>query len=139
MDGVQLINSGSPLICHSCEHAKMTHKPIQKEPMALLANAFTVEVHMDIWGLSPLPSVGGRKYYITFTDDYTRYIRVHILRMKDQAFAAYKAFTAWVQTQHGAPVKCLCSNCSGEYTSTKFSTFLQEQGTEHRLMTHDTP
>jgi hypothetical protein len=139
IDGIDLVDDGSTLLCNSCEYAKFTHKPIQKEHTAPLADAFGAEIHSDLWGPSPVPSLGGRKYYVTFTDDYSRYTRISILRSKDKTLAAYKAFAAWAQTQHGVRIKRLHSDRGGEYTGNEFSAFLQEQGTEHRLTTHDTP
>ena len=139
IDGIDLVDDGSPLLCDSCEYAKLTRKPIQKEHTAPPANAFGVEVHTDLWGPSPVPSIGGRKYYVSFTDDYSRYTRISILRTKDETLAAYKAFAAWVKTQHGVCIKRLRSDRGGEYTGNEFSTFLKEQGTERMLTTHDTP
>ncbi len=39
----------------------------------MLMPSFGAEVHTDLWGPSPVASMGGRKYYITFTDDHTHY------------------------------------------------------------------
>ena len=59
--------------------------------------------------------------------------------MKDEALGAYKVFVAWAKTQHSAQIKCFWSNQGGEYTGHSFTDFLREQGTEHRLTTHDMP
>jgi hypothetical protein len=133
-EGVQLINDRAPLLCDSCEHAKTTRKPISKEHMTPLADAFGTEVHTDLWGPSPLQSLGGRKYYIAFTDDATRYMTLTVLRSKDEAFDAYKAYAAWVHTQHGVRIKRLCSDRGGEFTSGEFTKFLKQQGTERMHM-----
>jgi hypothetical protein len=59
-----------------------------------LGTSFGEEVHTDVWGPSPTQSLGGRKYYVTFTDDYLHYTCMQLLRTKDEAFGAYKAFAA---------------------------------------------
>ena len=100
--------------------------------------SFSAEVHTDLWGPSPVMSVGGWKYYVTFIDDHTCFTWLQILHTKDQALDAYKTFVAWVHTQHGIQIKCLRSNHGGEYTSAVFTKFLNEQGTEWQLTTHDT-
>ncbi len=126
-------------MCDLCEYAKTTCKAIRKECEAPQADAFGAEVHSDIWGPSPVQTIGGRKYYITFTDDHTRYMRLQLLCTKDEAFNAYKAFATWAQTQHGVCIKWLQSDHGGEYTGDAFTHFLKEQGTECQLTTHNTP
>jgi gag-polypeptide of LTR copia-type/Integrase core domain/GAG-pre-integrase domain len=139
--GLHLIDSfsPSPLTCDSCDYAKATRKAIRKESTTPLATAFGDEVHTDVWGPSQPSSLGGRKYYITFTDDHTRFTRIELLRTKDEALQAYKTFAAWARTQHGVHIKRLRSDRGGEYTGNEFTTFLKSQGTERRLTTHDTP
>jgi hypothetical protein len=128
--GIHLINDFPPFTCDSCEYAKMTRKAISKEQTTPLAEAFGDEIHTDLWGPSPALSLGGRKYYVTFTDDCTCYTKLDILHTKDQAFDAYKQFTAWVDMQHSIKVKQLRSDRGGKYTSNAFLMFLQQQGTK---------
>jgi hypothetical protein len=104
---LQVIDNKPFFVCNSCEHAKKTHKPIKKERQSAQAQAFGDEVHTDVWGPSPTLSMGGQKYYVTFTDDYLRYTKLELLHTKDQAFDAYKSFAAWARTQHGAHIKHL--------------------------------
>jgi hypothetical protein len=139
IEGVQLIDDGTPIICNSCQYAKLTRKPIRSECKAPPANCFGVEIHSDLWGPSPVASLGGHRYYVTFTDDHTHFTRVDILQTKDQTLNSYHAFTSWARTQHSAKIKALRLDRSGEYTSRKFTHFLQSEGTERRLTTHDTP
>ena len=113
-------------------------KPIRSECVAPPAKHFGAEVHTDLWGPSPISSLGRRRYYISFTNNHTRFTHVDILRTKDQALEAYEAFAAWAQTQHGAKIKLLHSDRGGEYTGQDFTKFLQQEGTERRLTTHDT-
>jgi hypothetical protein len=139
IQGISLIDDGQKVYCESCEYAKATRKVIKKEREGAIAEAFGDEIHTDVWGPSPLQTIGGRKYYITFTDDHSRYSHIKLLRSKDEAFQAYKDFSAWALTQHGVKIKRLRSDRGGEYTSAEFDRYLKEQGTERRLTTHDTP
>src|SRR6266702_759951 len=111
----------------------------KKEREGVQANAFGEEIHSDVWGLSPLQTIGGRRYYITFTNDHSRFTHTQLLRSKDEALQAYKDFATWAQTQRGVKINWLRSDRRGEYTSADFDRYLKEQGTERRLTTHDTP
>jgi hypothetical protein len=68
--GVKIIDDNFTS-CNLCDYAKTTCKPIKVEHAAALATTFREEVHSDMWGPSPLNSLGGQRYYITFTDDYS--------------------------------------------------------------------
>ncbi len=138
IQGIQLLDEGFPIICNSCEYAKLTCKAIRNERDAPPAKYFGTEVHSDLWGPSPVTSLGGRHYYVTFTDDATHFTHVDILCTKDQMLSAYRAFAAWAHTQHGAKIKALCSDHGSEYTSCEFTQFLQEEGTERHLTMHNT-
>jgi len=83
--------------------------------------------------------LGGRRYYVTFTDDSSRFTKLTVLRSKDQTLDAYKSFAAWAHTQQGVKIKRLRSDRGGEYLGNAFTKFLEEEGTERRLTTHDTP
>jgi hypothetical protein len=125
--------------CNSCNYAKTTHKPIKAEHVVALATTFREEVHSDVWGPLPLNSLGGQRYYITITDDYSQYTWAQLLKTKDKAIVAYKAFAAWAWTQHRATICHLQSDHRGDYTRKVFTKFLQEQGMEQWLTTHDMP
>jgi Pol polyprotein len=124
ISGLQLIDNFPPFICDSCKYAKTTCKSIHKEQSELQAQGFRDEVHTDVWGPSLTHSLSGRCYYVTFTDNCTCYMKLDVLHTKDEAFKAYKDFAAWAQTQHGMHIKCLHSNCSSEFTSNEFTTYL---------------
>jgi transposase InsO family protein len=138
IQGISLIDDGQPIYCESCEYAKTTRKVIKKEREGKLAKAFSNEIHTDVW-TSPLNSLGGRKYYITFTDDHSCYTITRLLKAKSEVFQAYKDFMAWALTQHSTKIKQLHSDRGSEYIGDKFNKYLNEQGTEHRATTHDTP
>ena len=62
---------------------------------------------MDVWGPSPVKSLGGKIYYISFMDDKTRYTKLSLLTNKSGAFEAYLVFKAWANTQHNAEIPML--------------------------------
>ena len=47
-------------------------------------------VHTDLWGPSPVASLGGFQYYITFIDDCSRKIWVYFLKNKSDVLDTFK-------------------------------------------------
>ena len=47
-------------------------------------------VHIDVWGLAQVSSLGGSHYYVTFIDDATRKVWVYFLRQKSDVFQTFK-------------------------------------------------
>jgi hypothetical protein len=88
-----------------------THHPVPKIRISSPAQNFGDEVHTDVWGPSSTPTRQGRKYFITFTDDATRYTITFLMRTKDEALEAYKSYEAWaLAQQHCKAVKVLRSD-----------------------------
>ena len=64
-------------------------------------------VHTDVWGRSPVSSLGGSRFYVTFIDDFSRKVLVYFLKHKSDVFATFKKWKAEVKNQTGLKVKGL--------------------------------
>ncbi|GKC00659.1 retrovirus-related pol polyprotein from transposon TNT 1-94, partial [Tanacetum coccineum] len=47
-------------------------------------------VHTDLWGPSQVESLGGKRYFLSIVDDYSRRVWVYILKFKHEAFGKFK-------------------------------------------------
>ena len=52
-------------------------------------------VHSDVCGPMSTDSIGGKKYFVTFIDDYSRYCKVYFQRNKSEVFEKFKQFEAY--------------------------------------------
>ncbi|GKF71127.1 retrovirus-related pol polyprotein from transposon TNT 1-94, partial [Tanacetum coccineum] len=77
-------------------------------------------VHSDLWGLSQVESLGGKRYFLSIVDDYSRRIRVYILRFKHEAFGKFKERKQLVGNQTGRTVKKLRMNNGLEFCNWEF-------------------
>ena len=96
-------------------------------------------VHSDVWGPSPITSLSGRLYYVSFIDDYSRYAWVYMLHAKSEVFATFLQWKAQVETQTGKKIKFLRSDNGGEYTSGEFWLYCQQEGITCHLTNPYTP
>jgi len=114
-----------------CIQAKMTNKPFPK----VERNSQLLElVHSDICEINGMLTRGGKRYFITFIDDYSRFTYVYLLRTKDEAFGKFKEFKKMVENQKERQIKVLRSDRGGEYFSKEFSTFYEENGIIHQMI-----
>jgi len=62
----------------------------------------------------------GKRYFMTFIDDCTRFCYVYLLKSKDEELHYFKTYKAEVENQLERKIKRLRSNHGGEYLSTEF-------------------
>jgi transposase InsO family protein len=74
---------------------------------------------------------GGKRYFLTFIDDSTRFCYVYLLKIKDEAFNYFKTYKAEVENQLERKIKRLKSDRGGEYLSNVFYEICVEHGIVH--------
>nr|GEU84519.1 zinc finger, CCHC-type [Tanacetum cinerariifolium] len=62
-------------------------------------------IHRDLCDLHATPSLGNKKYFVTFIDDASRFCYVYLLHTKDEALDKFKVFKAKVEIQQGSLIK----------------------------------
>ena len=136
---LELKSSGEPFFCKSCVYTKATQKPVPKACEGERATKFGDKIYSDLWGPAPVETKRERKYYITFTDDMSQLTHLYLLRLKSEAFEAYKQYEAWCMIHLGVAIKVLHSVHGDEYLDKGFILYLKSRGTEQKLTMHDTP
>src|ERR1700678_1004508 len=82
----------------------------------------------DVWGPAQKISIGGWKYYISFTDDATQYVYVLFLADKSQAFDRIKERVAQIKRRFGKVLKYMCFDNGKELVNEKLRKFAAEEG-----------
>ena len=95
--------------------------------------------HTDVCGPMQTKSFGGSRYFITFTDDYSRCCKVYFLKEKSEALEKFKEFKASVETESGQNIKALRADRGGEYLSEGFSCYLKKYGIRAELTAAHSP
>jgi hypothetical protein len=66
------------------------------------------------------------RYFITFTDDYSRYGYVYLIRHKSESFEKFKEFRTEVENQLNKSIKTLWLDREGKYLSYEFTMYLKK-------------
>ncbi|KAK8676013.1 hypothetical protein V6N13_034068 [Hibiscus sabdariffa] len=96
-------------------------------------------IHSDVCGPMNTQARGGYEYFITFTDDFSRYGYIYLMHHKSEALEKFKEFKNEVQNQHGKSIKALRFDRGGEYLSKDFDELLKECGMVSQLTPPGTP
>ena len=71
-------------------------------------------------------TIGGKRFNITFIDNYSIYTKMYLLRNKDDAMNAFIKYKNEVENQLSKKIKRLIFDRGGEYKSNPFNTFCEE-------------
>nr|GEV89334.1 hypothetical protein [Tanacetum cinerariifolium] len=92
-------------------------------------------IHTDVCGPFRTVSRQGDSYFVTFTNDFSRYRYVYLLKHKHEVFETFKVFQKEVEIQLKKTIKSLRSDRGGKYMIQEFLDHLKEHG----IITHLTP
>ncbi|GKB06542.1 retrotransposon protein, putative, ty1-copia subclass [Tanacetum coccineum] len=121
------------LKCVSCMLGKMARKPHSNQVDR--AKYLLGLIHTDVCDPFKIMSRQGASYFVTFTDDFSRYGYVYLLKHNHEVFETFKIFQKEVENQLGKTIKSLRSDRRGEYMSQEFLDHLKYHG----IIAHRTP
>ena len=91
--GVDFSKTGSLDFCEGCVEGNMSHKPFK--PVGGIRSTRKLQVvHSDVCGPMPVQSFAGKRYFVTFVDDYSRCVKVYFITQKSEVLQKFKEFEA---------------------------------------------
>lgn len=133
--GVQ-VDKTPTRFCQVCAQAKLAEKKfsVRHEHSSKILE----RVHSDIGG--PITSSHeGFKYWITYLDEASRYVKVCFLKSKSDASFKTVETLKFLQKLAGCGVAIFRTDGGKEYQSVKVQDFLRENATEHEVTPPYTP
>jgi len=98
--------------CDVCVESKITNKTcylVERQTELLRL------IHTDLANLKQTMSRGGENYFVTFIDDYSRYIKVYLIKRKNGVFYVFLTYKVEVENQLNKKVKRIILYRGGEY------------------------
>ena len=117
--------------CEACSLLKSVHHP----PNASIHHAkqpFEC-VYSDLSGISPVSLLGGSYYYLTFIDEYIRFLYIYFFKEKSHTVKAIKDFIIMIEKRTQFIVKHIFTNNGEKYLSPELREFFSEKGIIHDL------
>jgi histone deacetylase 1/2 len=99
-------------VCDACQQAKSHQLPY---PKSTSESQFPLDlVFSDVWGPAP-DSVGRKKYYVSFIDDFSKFTWIYLLKYKSEVFQVFHEFQTLVERRFDRKIKAMQTDWGGEY------------------------
>lgn len=82
----------------------------------------------DVAGPFQMESLGGKRYFVTFTDVFSHHSTVFLMRSKSEVFDKMVQYVERMKTQLNRTPKVIRSDRAKEYLSEKAKRYLESQG-----------
>jgi histone deacetylase 1/2 len=88
--------SNNSSVCDACQQGKSHQLPYPRSN-SVSSSPFDL-VFSDVWGPAS-NSVGRNNYYVSFIDDYSKFVWIYLLRKKSEVFQIFRDFQSLVERQ----------------------------------------
>lgn len=112
--------------CTSCILAKSHRHPFPSKLPQLSRILF--RVHSDVVGPIQTLTCSGKKYFVTFIDEASRFNKVYLISKKSDVFECFRSYVAYAERYTGQKLCILKSDRGGEYRSSRFLAFATTHG-----------
>ena len=123
--------------CEPCLMGKMTKTPFSGT-MEQATDLLEI-IHTDVCNPMSVEARGGYRYFLTFTDDLSRYGYIYLMKHKSEIVERFKEFQSEVENHRNKKIKFLRSDRGGEYLSYEFGVHLKNCGIVSQLTPPGTP
>ena len=123
--------------CELCLIGKMTKTPFSGT-MERASDLLEI-IHIDVCGPMSVEAHGGYRYFLTLTDDLSRYVYIYLMKHNSETFEKFKEFHSEVENHRNKKIKFLQSDHGGEYLSYEFGAHLRQCGIVSQLKPPRTP
>ena len=137
VSGIKMSSVNKLDMCNACIEGKMTRKPFPRSETQ--SDCALDLIHSDVCGPMKVASFGGRRYFVTFLDDYTHCVAVYIITKKSEVLSKFIEFVTERECQSGQKVKILRSDNGGEYTGQAFREYCSKKGIIQQFTNAHTP
>ncbi|CAB0020455.1 unnamed protein product [Nesidiocoris tenuis] len=110
--------------CETCIEAKLTRQSYSRSEHARTSELLEI-VHTDVCGPMQVESLGKSRYFVTFIDDFSRWIEVRFLTSKNELLDAFMNYKNKVENVTGRKIKV--NGSIGIVLKSRIGTELQEE------------
>lgn len=139
VDGMQLKKlDDDVVVCEPCLSGKIVQLPFT--PSVERRSSRPLElIHSDVCGAIKPVTWDGKRYMVSFIDDYSHFTVVFLLESKDQVFERFQDYEALVTARFGSKIARLRTDNGGEYANDEMREFCRNKGIAMEFTVPHTP
>ncbi len=113
--------------CEPCVYGKQSKNPVYSSDSR---TSYPIElVHTDVCQVNNL-SYNGRKYFVTFLDDFSNFSFVYPISYKSEVLSKFKEYHTLVTNKFNRGISRLRCDSGTEYLNENFRDFCQMNGVQ---------
>ncbi|MBW0538164.1 hypothetical protein O181_077879 [Austropuccinia psidii MF-1] len=124
-------------VCGICTRGKFPKLPFQHNFQQ--ATQPLENIHLDICGPIQSASCGGAKYFMIIVDQYTGYISIKFLKLKNDAYMHFCNFKEQAENKQQRKIQNITTHGGGEFVNKNFKKLTDECGINHTISPPYTP
>ncbi|KZV30316.1 hypothetical protein F511_28209 [Dorcoceras hygrometricum] len=108
--------------CDSCIYGKQhrVNFPALPRSKQSVSSEILDYIHADVWRPSSEPTQGGSRYFLAVIDDYSRKLRVFLLKNKYDVFDKFRTWKTLIENQTSRKIKTLRTDNGLEFCNSQF-------------------
>lgn len=118
------------LNCEICLQGKMSRLKFPQKSLNRSQHVMDL-VHSDVCGPMQTSTSAGKRYMVTFIDDYSRYSVIYLIKEKNEVFDKFKEYVEMCKTMFHIKPKVIRSDRGGEYMGKIFQNYIIAQGIQN--------
>lgn len=138
VEGMKIVNCNIKESCETCIKGKMTRLPFPKQSTCSSKAPLDL-IHTDVCGPMQTATANGKRYIVTFIDDFSSFTVIQLLKEKSEVEGTIREFIKFCNTLFGSNPKVIRSDRGGEYTGKRLQDYLKSEGIQVQFTTPYSP
>lgn len=127
------------ILCESCIEGKQARKPFKVDHVGKRSSRVLELIHTDVCGPITPVSRTGKKYFVSFIDDWSRFVKVYPITSKSEVLDCFEEYVQTAEAKFDVRVSRVRCDNGGEYRNARFDQFCRKRGIQVEFTVPYTP
>lgn len=126
------------ILCEPCLSGKIAKLPFNINEKRRSSRPLEL-IHSDVCGQINPPTWDGKRFFVSFIDDYSHFAMIFLISSKDEVLECFRDYEALVTAHLGTRISRFRTDNGGEYMNNAMRAFCREKGIAMEMTVPYTP